>query len=745
MTDTSGKIKSLIEIDKTPEGLYGRWKDEVIKAEKEFENFRRQGRDTVRRFKDERDAIDKPDRKFNIFTANVGIMQSSLYAKIPKVKVSRRFGQANDDVARVAGMILQNAIMQDIDEPECDFDQVMRDAVEDRLVPGMGVAWLRLETDTEEHELEEQLDPLTGQLIQEASTYESISRQEVIIDHVFWEDFLYSPCRTWKERRWVGRRVYMDQDELCKRFGDDIGKQIPLDYNPKGETARSNEPQNELLQKAIIYEIWDRQKRDVLWLSKGFPKLLDQRSDPLGLEDFEPCPKPLFALTTTSNCIAINDFVICQDQYDELDLINNRISLLVQAVKVVGCYDSAATGVQRMLQQGSENTLVPVDNWAMFAEKGGIKGAVDWLPLDSVIQALEKLRQSRDDIKGQIYELTGISDIVRGNTKASETLGAQQIKAQFASVRIQKLQDEVARFAQDILRLKGEILCRHVVPEQLIKMANMEFYLEGGNAPLLNAAVELLKGDHERFEWRVKVQADSLAQADYALEKQEKVEFTNAIATFLQSAATTMKAIPETAPIIFEALKFTITGFKGAQELEGVIDSTLDTIMQKIQNPPPPPPDPAVEKAKVDIQVAQQKAQMDAQSKQMDMQIKQQGAQTELQMAREKNQQELQMAQMEFDLKVQQSEAEFNLKMQQLQQQHGLDLQIAEQEQAFAEDKARRDALEQEINRNADREHEMQTREEDRAFQEKLHKEKLAQAAKPKTATTSSGKTVTVE
>lgn len=651
----SSKIKSIEEADSTPSKRYDRWKEEISYAEKETENFRKTGRNVVRRFKDERDAVDSTEKKFNIFTANVGIMQSSLYANLPKVKVSRRFGQANDDVARVASLILQNAIMQDIDEPECDFDQVMRDAVEDRLVPGLGQAWLRIETDTEEKTLEEQWDPLSGDKVQDAATYEVVKRQEVIIDHVFWEDFIYSPCRTWKERRWVGRRVYMDQDALVKRFGEEKGKSIPLDYNPKTGSEHSNSPKNEALQKAIIYEIWDRQTRNVLWLSKSYPELLDEVSDPLGLEDFEPCPKPLFALTTTSNCIPTSDFYLTQDQYNELDLVNNRISLLVQACKVVGVYDQAATGVQRMLQTGSENTLIPVDNWAMFTEKGGVKGAVDWLPLEAVIQALEKLRQAREDIKGQIYELTGISDVVRGNTKASETLGAQTLKAQFASVRIQKLQSEVARFAQSILRLKGEMICRHFLPEQIVKTANMEFYADGQNGPLVTAAVGLLKGDHEEFEWRVNVQADSLAQADAASEKADKVEFTNAVATFLQSAATTMKAVPDSAPIIFETLKYAISGFKGAQELGGVIDQTLENIMQKINNPPPPPPNPAVEKAKVDMQVKQQDAAIKQQQGQQDMAIK--GA--ELQMNAQEHRQEMAFKQQEHQMEMQQNQQQF--------------------------------------------------------------------------------------
>jgi len=646
---TAERIKSISRTEETPASRYDRWKAEITMAEKELDKFHRQGRNTDRRFRDERDAADQADRKFNIFSANVGIMESVLYSNIPKVTVTRRFGQAMDDPARVAALMLQNTIMQDIDEPECDFGQVMRESVQDRLVPGLGCAWLRLETETEEKTLDEITDPLTGEVTQEAASYEVVARQEIEIEHIYWEDLLWSPCRTWRERRWVARRAYMDQDALVKRFGEQKGKEIPLDYNPRIGSDHSNDPKNDVLQKAIIYEIWDRQTRKVLWLSKAYPGLLDEVDDPLQLEDFEPCPKPLFALMTTSNCVPTNDFVMTQDQYNELDLVNNRISLLVQACKVVGVYDAHATGVQRMLQQGSENTMVPVDNWAMFAEKGGVKGAVDWLPLEAVIAALERLRQARDDIKGQIYELTGISDIVRGNTKASETLGAQQLKAKFANVRIQKLQDEVSRFAQDILRIKGEIICRHFVPEQILELSNFKYYLDSQNAPLVHEAVALLKGDHERFEWRVNVQADSLAMEDTEQAKKDKVEFTNAVATFLQSAATTMKAFPDTAPVLFNTLKYVISGFKGAQELEGVIDQNLDTIMQKIQNPPPPPPDPAVQKAQAEMQMEQQRFQLESQAKQQDMQIAREKAAMDMQV----KQQELAFKQQEHQMSLQ--------------------------------------------------------------------------------------------
>ena len=470
----------------------------------------------------------------------------------------------------------------------------------------------------------------------------------------------------------------MDKDALTKRWGKKIADKIALDYKPDNQSsATDNMPANEVLQKAVIYEIWDRVEKRVLWLSKGYETIIEEIDDPLDLEDFDPCPRPLFALTSTSNCVPKSDFTIYQDQYNELDEVNNRISLLVAACKVVGVYDTGSSGVQKLMQEGIENTLVPVDNWAMFAEKGGIKGVIDWLPLDVVIMALDKLRQAREDIKGQIYELTGIADIVRGNTKASETLGAQKIKAQFASVRIQKLQDEVARFAQDILRLKAQIIVKHFDPKIILKLSNAKYTPDAAIPPLIQEAMDLLKSE-ENFEWRIKVQADSLAQTDYQMQKQEKVEFTNALATFLQSASTTIKAMPPAAPMIFETMKFAISGFKGGEELESVIDQGIQQIMAEMQqqkaaaqnqpNPEQQKMQMEMQMKQAEMQMGQQKQQGEMAMKQAELAMKEKAQQQELQMQAAKQQQDMEFAAMEHEQKMAQNAQQFQQQLAQAQQ-----------------------------------------------------------------------------
>lgn len=603
-----GTIKSISKLEATPQGRLQRWSDEITAAEKELEKFHESARKVVKRYIDDRDATQTQSKWFNIFNSNVSILESSLYAQIPHVDVARRFNDMDDDVARVAANILQRAITQDMSEADCDFDQVMRQTVSDRLVPGIGSAWVRLEVETKE-----QVDPVTGEVMLDAETenpLEQIDSQEVAIDYVYWEDFLWSPCRVWGESRWVARKVYLDRDACIKRFGEELGSKIPLNSKPEKLLNDPQTPQHLVLQRACIYEIWDKPTKTVLWYSKGVEQLLDEKKDPLGLDGFYPCPKPLFANLTTSNCKPKPDFQMMQDQYYELDEVNNRISLLIIACKVVGVYDRGADGIQRMLTEGFDNTLIPVDNWAMFAEKGGVKGSIDWLPLEAVITAIDKLSQHREIIKQQIYELTGINDVVRGNTKASETLGAQELKSKYAGVRMQKLQDEVVRFATEILRIKANILVKHFEPPILAKMANVD-NMTPEDQELVIPALELLKSGDDELEWRIIIDSDAMAQVDFARQKQERSEFLNSVATFLQSSSTVGQGAPQLVPLMLQMLKFGVAGFRVSRDIEGIFDKYIKEFNAEIEatKNAPPPPDPEQMK----MQAEQQRADQDHQ------------------------------------------------------------------------------------------------------------------------------------
>jgi len=409
---------------------------------------------------------------------------------------------------------------------------------------------------------------------------------------VLWRDFLHQPSRTWEEVTWVARQVYMYRADLHQRFDKMLGaaavETIPCDHEPKGldksEHGKSRESSE--LKQAKIWEIWDKRTSQAIWVCEGFDRVLDKKQDPLKLDGFFPCPRPLFATITTDNLVPVPDYCQYQDQAEELDQLTARINLLTKAVRVAGVYDATADGVKRLLAETAENVLIPVNSWAKFTEKGGMKGVVDWLPLEQIVQALEQLRMAREGVKQTIYEITGLADIIRGATDPNETLGAQQIKSRFASLRIQELQNDMARFTSDVLRMKAQIICTHFQPQTILQMSGFDQTMDGQDPGVTQQALALLKSQPIR-SFRIEVNSDSMVELDVEQEKQARVEFLGAVGGFLNSALPVAQAAPAMLPLIGEMLRFGVRGFRVSREIEAAFDNA----MKEAQNAPMVPPE----------------------------------------------------------------------------------------------------------------------------------------------------------
>src|SRR5699024_6946704 len=97
--------------------------------------------------------------------------------------------------------------------------------------------------------------------------YEPVIFEQSITDYVNWEDFGHSPARTWDEVSYVWRRVYLSRDQLISRFGENLGKMVPLDWGPVEQGKTDSEAR--LQKKAAVYEIWDKGSKRVYWVSKS--------------------------------------------------------------------------------------------------------------------------------------------------------------------------------------------------------------------------------------------------------------------------------------------------------------------------------------------------------------------------------------------------------------------------------------------------------------------------------------------
>ena len=622
--------------DAQPTGLQ-KYLQAISTYEREFERWQKRATKIIKRYRDDmRTQSGNETVKFNILWSNVQTLIPAVYAKLPKASAARRFGD-NDQVGRVAAQLIERALDYEI-EHYPDFRATMKYAVEDRFLGGRGVAWVRYEPHVRAQELgmpedgpqvTEDVDE-DGNLPEPAGVPEEIEYECAPVDYVHWKDFGHSSARTWEEVTQVWRWVYMTREALVERFGEEMGRKIPLDSGPDNLDGPNKQREGT---RAKICELWDRETQKVYWINKSMAQFVDERDDPLELEGFYPCPRPLYATTTSDTLVPVPDFLLYQDQANELDILSDRIDGLVKALRMRGVYDASQPALQRLLTEGDNNALIPVDKWMAFGEKGGLKGSIDLLPIDTLAQCLLQCYAAREQIKAQIYEITGISDIIRGQTAASETATAQQIKGQYAGLRLRSMQEEVALFASELIRLKAQIICQLFQPQTILQYAAAQ-QMSPADQQLIPQALQLL-ADKPLRNFRIEVASDSLVQIDEAQNKQDRLEFVQAYGGFLEKALPVVQQVPQAAPIVIELMKYGIGAFKQAEPIEGTLDRMLEQITQgqQAQAAAPPPPDPELLKAQAEQQAEQMRAQLDAQLQQAklqaEMQIEQMKAQNE--------------------------------------------------------------------------------------------------------------------
>jgi hypothetical protein len=589
----------------------GYWLEEIRLAAQSVERWHKRGEKITKRYRDERPDEESSLRKFNVLWSNTETLLPVVYARTPKPEVQRRFLD-KDPIGKVAAEVLERSTAAMLDL--YDFDGIMQACVKDYLLAGRGQAWVRYQADF-------------GQ--DQAVTYERL-----LCDYVPWKDFLTNPARVWAEVRWCAKRTFLSRDELVKQFGE-IGRTVPLDSRPTG--VDESDPQKmERVAKATVWEIWDRTSGKVWFIHPGYSDApLKEVPAPFKLDGFFPCPRPLTATTANDSIIPTPDYAEYQDQAEELDDLTARIGAMQKALKVIGVYDSSVTALQNLLNDGADNQMVPVDQWASFASKGGLEGVVSFLPVKEVAETLIQLYAARKAVKEDLYEITGISDILRGSSDSSETATAQQIKSQWGSIRVKDRQKEAARFSRDLIRIKCEILAEIASPETLALMSGAQ-QMGPQVQQMWPQVMELLRDGAQR-NFRVDIETDSTIQPDEEQEKRSVTEFLSVLAPMLKEGLPAAQMAPPLLPVIGEIITAAARRFRFGRQLETVIEQAFQQMQQMAQQKAqqPPPPDPEMVKAEGQLKVAQAKAQGEMQIEQQrlqgDMMIEQQRAQNDMQ------------------------------------------------------------------------------------------------------------------
>jgi hypothetical protein len=629
------------------------WMNEISSARKMVEAWHNQGDKVVDKYLDKRGRGEKSARRYNLFNTNTNILMSALFARIPKPEVGRRFQDPNDHAGRVASNLLRRALITESDT-EGYFTTTAKDILKDRVLPGAGFAWIRYVPEVVEDRQPLQItDNQNEELSEEQQASPIITDEHTPAEHVHWKDVLWSRARTWNEVTWVARRAFLSKSEFKERFPE--AKRV----EPTGATDSDDDDAHK--DEIEVWEIWDKVSKKVFFFCDSCEEILEVKDDPYGLPHFFPTPRPLFANVSTSSLVPTPDYTIVQDQYEELNSLHARKSMLIRACKVAGVYDAENSRIADVFEQ-DDNRLVPVDQWAAFAEKGGLQGAIQFVPLDTIAGVIAQLNVAIEQVKGQIQELTGISDIVRGSTSPYETAAAQGMKAQYASLRLQTQQSEVAEFFSEMFSIKAFLMAKFYSPETLIRKAGR---VPQADQPYLGEAIALIK-DELLSHINVEIGVDQLQAPSQQQLAQETAQVMTSLAGLIGQAFPIIQQMPESKSLFLMLAKKSVSTMPGAREIEGAIDQELEKLLGQQEGPSPQ--EMAQQQAQQAAQAqAQQAAQLEQAKLQQAMQLEQAKAQQQAQLKQLEIQAEMQKTQMQIENDTQAGQAKLALEQQKVE------------------------------------------------------------------------------
>lgn len=694
------------------------WLNEISAARKREKDWRKEGQ----RILDIYAGKKQDEVPFNILFSNTETLIPALYSQAPRPVVQRRF-KDEDPVGKAAAMastrLLEFLIDTNIDGYET-FHDAMGAIVVDAVLPGRGVSCVKYDASIVNMPGEEydESDDSSNEGADPGVDYKT--SESVCPDSRCWERVYFGYARKWSKVPWVAYEEYLDEKECVRLFGEEIVSKIDFTSGEESEhdgdedETKLDEEKNMGERKtALVYKIWDRDGgRVVRYISPQYADgALKEEEDPLGLTGFYDCPRPLQFIMKSSDLLPVALYTLYENQHKELNKLTSRITNVINAIKAKALIDGSIAGDIQNLLDSVEGSLVPTDKGGSLVD-GGLDKAVWFWPVDKLVMVLQQLYVAREACKKVIYEITGIADIMRGASSASETLGAQQIKQQWGTLRLKRMQKEVQRYARDMLRLMLEVAANKfsvrtwaqmtglpfVTQEQVDQAKNMigmqqqqyqmqqqqqvMMAMQQGQqppppqpfqpdpqltqvlqAPIWEQVLECLKDDVQRA-YRIDIETNSTVEAEATEDQKNIAEVMNALAQYLNGV--TPLIISGSMP--FEAAKSMMLAivrrFRFGPEIEDQI---------KEMQPPKPKDDGAAAKAQADqqakemqaAQAAMQKDQQNAQA-QLKTQSDMASMQLEVERTRAMGEIEKKAMQLDFDQKLLMMERQFFDKQKQM-------------------------------------------------------------------------------
>lgn len=539
---------------------------------------------------------------FNILHSNIETMVPAVFnsAPVPDIRERFRTGPATPEAGTAMGLaqVIERAILVQVDDGALETE--MEDLTTDALLAGRGPIRVRFDAD-------EGMDAMGQPMVtNERLTYEAVS----------WRDYREGPAKRWRDVPWVAYQHCLPWEEVQRIQDPELKEKLAVG----GTDATDTEPDQDT--DTHVWEIWCKATRKVYLIVRDSAEILSIMDDPMGLAWFFPSPKPVQPITVTGRRTPVSPFTIYKALAEELEMVTKRIKAVTSGLRVRGFIVGSAQDIEALSLE-DDNVLIPVANMESFAATGGLDNAIAWWPVDKAIQVLRELYISRDQCKAMIYEVTGISDIVRGQGNAQETATAQEIKSQWGSLRIRKLQRQIERCARDIFVISAEIINSKFSPETLQRMTGIPMTPE--IAAMLGQPLD---------SYRIDVESDSTVRADLSRRKGEMGEFLQGTAAFFSTMLPVVQASPEMAGPVAEIYASFSRQFSLGKQAEDALEAMAE--MAKQAKPQQQGPTPEQMKMQADAQAMQAKMEMDAKLKEAEFGLKREETAATVQLERDK-------------------------------------------------------------------------------------------------------------
>ena len=556
------------------------------------------------------DGANKDEAEFNILHSNVETIVPSIYNSAGKPDIRPRHN-SGDPLAKLVADVYERAILTMIDDNRMDAE--VEQNAQDVFVAGRGIVRVKFDADVVEQIA---IDPAGLPVMQQA-----VTNERVMYEVVSWRDFRMGPASRWSEVPWVAFRHCIPEETLEK-----MGDAALMELQPDPETATESD------HDVHVWEIWCKDTGRVYFVVGENGKVLSINDDPLGLKGFFPCAQPVQPITATGKMTPVCPYRIYRTLAEELDLITARIRGLTEVMKAKGAFAGAAQDLEN-LAAANDGDIIPLADMENIMAQGGLERAIMWWPIDRIIQVIRELSVQREQTKQAIYEITGISDIIRGQGAASETATAQQIKTQWGSLRIKKMQRMIERQVRELFVLTTEIIAQHFSPQTLQKLSGMQIPQE---------AMAMLQQPLDHY--RIDVESDSTVRADLARGREEMSQFLLGTAQFFQTMAPVVAQAPQAAGPIVEMYASFARQFNLGKQAEDALDQFAEMAKQAASNPPP---NPQAEAMKAEMAMKQQEMQGKAQAEERKFQLDMQKGALDVQL----KQADLQLKNRELGLK----------------------------------------------------------------------------------------------